>query len=176
MAKKNAAKAAKTIGLAELAKIIEKMRVIENAHQVMIWNVLVAHNTFDGVTINASDLLGKAALLTDETPHAAAPPDEAPNPEKESAAQPDFFSAHTMRPYIDHGVLGSDLKPAQWLTLGDMALVAHNIKEQFKMNKFWPVFEQFWGVKNLRSYYSHYANSPKAEKILRLLSTINKAY
>ena len=78
MAKKNAAKAAKTIGLAELAKIIEKMRLIENAHQVMIWNVLVAHNTFEGVTINASDLLGKAALLTDETPHAAAPPDEAP--------------------------------------------------------------------------------------------------
>lgn len=71
------------------------------------------------------------------------------------------FSLEVLRPYVDAGLLKEDLNPADSLSRGEMAVLAHDIAERLGMKHFWPFFEKKWGVRYLSSDFSRFAKTQK---------------
>lgn len=73
----------------------------------------------------------------------------------------DPLSAEVLRPYIDAGMLDENLMPTAGLSRGETAVLAHDIAERLGLQRFWPIFEQRWGIKYLSSDYNHFTKTAK---------------
>lgn len=83
-----------------------------------------------------------------------------------------LLTKEMLRGYIKAGLLGEDLKPTKDISNMAASLIAHDIAERVHMKIFWPYFEEFWQIKNLRSYYSKAMTSPKYVAIRQRLHSI----
>lgn len=84
----------------------------------------------------------------------------------------DPLSAEVLRPYIDAGMLDENLMPANELSRGETAVLAHDIAERLGLQRFWPIFEQRWGIKYLSSDYNHFTKTAKFVEFQRRLNKI----
>lgn len=84
----------------------------------------------------------------------------------------DPLSAELLRPYIDAGMLDENLMPADELSRGETAVLAHDIAERLGLQRFWPIFEQRWGIKYLSSDYNHFTKTAKFVEFQRRLNKI----
>lgn len=82
------------------------------------------------------------------------------------------LTAELLQPYIAAGLLDENLQPPKWMSLGEMAVLAHDIAERFEMSNFYPIFEKMWGVNRLASYYSTYLKRKKSVDFLRQLKNV----
>lgn len=80
---------------------------------------------------------------------------------KDASAEASMLTAEILRPYIDAGLLTEDLKPADGLSRGEVAVLAHDIAERLNMQRFWPVFEQKWGLRYLSSDFNRFTKTQK---------------
>lgn len=78
----------------------------------------------------------------------------------------------SLKPYLDAGLLTSDLKPVPGLSNGQIAMLAHDIAKRLKMEKFWPLFEDYWRVRNLRTYNSMFSTTAKSVTFWKRLNKI----
>lgn len=83
--------------------------------------------------------------------------------EKKRQPQPKetHLSAVALKPYVDAKMLTPDLMPAEGLSRGEKAVLAHDIAERLKMKNFWAFFEKKWGLTYLSSAYGHFTNTKK---------------
>lgn len=84
----------------------------------------------------------------------------------------DPLSAKSVEPYIRAGLLTPDLMPAQGLTSGEVAMLAHDIATRLKMNKYWPFFAEKWGKTCNSSTYSKFTKTPTAIDFQKRLNKI----
>lgn len=105
------------------------------------YSIDIHDNTFHGGTFHLTDL-GKNKPATQE-------------------ADTDPLSAEMLRPYIDAGMLDENLMPTARLSRGETAVLAHDIAERLGLQRFWPIFEQRWGIKYLSSDYNHFTKTAK---------------
>ena len=55
-----------------------------------------------------------------------------------------------------------------------MVLLAHDIAKRLKMEKFWPLFEDYWRVRNLRTYNSMFSTTAKSVTFWKRLNKIKE--
>lgn len=89
-----------------------------------------------------------------------------------NASTSDPLSAKSVEPYIRAGLLTPDLMPAQGLTSGEVAMLAHDIATRLKMNKYWPFFAEKWGKTCNSSTYSKFTKNPTAIDFQKRLNKI----
>ena len=82
------------------------------------------------------------------------------------------LSAEMLRPYIDLGLLDEQMMPMDNISNGQKSMIAHDIAVRLKIQNFWPIFEQMWGINNMRTYYTRFCKSQKSIEFMRLLSRI----
>lgn len=71
------------------------------------------------------------------------------------------LSAKAVEKYVQAGLLTPDLMPADGLSRGEIAVLAHDIAERHGMQRFWPVFEKKWELRYLSSDYNRFAKTQK---------------
>lgn len=129
------------------------------------YNIDIHDNHFQG-GLHLSDIAAQAAKATEAIGKA----------EEESAPgeQPvrGMLSQVALRPYMVAGMLTEELQPEAWMSNGEKALLAHDIAERLELRNFWKIFEDLWGIKYLRTYYTRFCNSPKAEEMIFRLHNI----
>ena len=94
--------------------------------------------------------------------------------EKQTAApqKEQTLSATALKGFIEAGLLDPDLMPAQDLSRGQKAVLAHDIAERLKMEKFWSFFEKKWGINYLASDYTRFTKSSKFSDFQKRLNKI----
>ncbi|MCQ2275203.1 MAG: hypothetical protein MJZ86_10460 [Bacteroidales bacterium] len=98
--------------------------------------------------------------------------DNSTHPTQTNTLVADPLSAEVLRPYIDAGMLDENLMPADELSRGETAVLAHDIAERLGLQRFWPIFEQRWGIKYLSSDYNHFTKTAKFVEFQRRLNKI----
>ncbi len=84
----------------------------------------------------------------------------------------DSLSAEMLRPYIDAGLVDEELMPAEGLSRGEKAVLAHDIAERLKIRNFWSIFERRWGLNYLSSDYNRFTKTTKFVEFQRRLNKI----
>lgn len=87
-------------------------------------------------------------------------------------APADSLSAEMLRPYIDAGLVDEELMPAEGLSRGEKAVLAHDIAERLKIRNFWSLFERRWGLNYLSSDYNRFTKTTKFVEFQRRLNKI----
>lgn len=85
---------------------------------------------------------------------------------------PDPLSAKSVEPYIRAGLLTPDLMPAQGLTSGEVAMLAHDIATRLRMKKYWPFFSEKWGNTCNSSTYSKFTKTSTAINFQKRLNNV----